>query len=313
MSHFGPSSVTRILGEVPLPYENSGTTKGKGSAQHAARDPNTPPGVTARLNFAWRLVGTGLGFALFGLGGLVLSTLVFPLSIVLVRDPEKRQEFARSLIGGAFRAFIRMMKSLGVMSYEIHGTEHMSDTRRTVIIANHPSLIDVVFLVSFFPRSECVIKRAVTRNPFMRGTVSAANYISNENPEQLLATCSERVMAGFSLILFPEGTRSTPGERLRFKPGATAIAVRASARVLPILIECRPPTLRKNEPWYHIPTVRPHWIFRIHPPLEAEKFACPGDNQRQATRKLQSGLLDYYESHLYMEPDRNQDRDSAVK
>lgn len=312
MSLFGPSSVTRILGEVPLQHENSETTNGKGSAQHAARDPNTPPGVAARLDFAWRLIGTGLAFALFGLGGLVLGMLVFPLSIVIVRDPAKRQEFSRRLIGGAFRTFIWLMTSLRVIGYEIHGKEHMSDTTRTVIIANHPSLMDVVFLVSFFPRSECVVKRAVTRNPFMRGTVSAANYISNEYPEQLLATCSERVMAGSSLILFPEGTRSTHGVRLRFKMGAAAIAVRASASVLPILIECRPPTLRKHEPWYHIPTVRPHWVFRIHPPLEAEKFACPGDNQRQATRKLQSGLLDYYESHLYTEPDRNQDRDSAV-
>lgn len=286
-----------------MQYENSGTTKGKGSAQHGSRDPNTPSGVAAWLDCAWRLIGTGLGFALFGLGGLVLGIVVFPLSFVLVRDPAKRQEFARSLIASAFRAFIWFMKSIGGLSYEVHGTEHMSDTRRMVIIANHPSLIDVVFLVSFFPRSECVIKRAVTRNPFMRGTVSAANYISNENPEQLLATCSERVTAGSSLILFPEGTRSTHGERLRFKPGAAAIAVRSKARVLPILIQCHPPTLRKHEPWYHIPRHRPHWTFEVHPPLETVDSYGPEDNLRQATRKLQARLLDHYEMHLPASPD----------
>lgn len=296
-----------------MQHENSATTKDKGNGQHTGRGVNPPPGVAARLNMAWRLIATGLSFTLFGLGGLVLGIVVFPLSFVLVRDAAKRQEFARGMIGSAFRAFIWIMKFLGGLSYEVHGKEHMNDTRRMVIIANHPSLLDIVFLVSFFPHSECVVKRAVTRNPFMRGTAIAANYISNENPEQLLTTCSQRVADGSSLILFPEGTRSAQRDRLRFKPGAAAIAVRANARVLPILIECRPPTLRKHEPWYHTPRVRPHWIFTINPPLEIGKFAGPDDTQRQATRKLQSGLLEFYESHLHTGPGRNQERDSAGK
>lgn len=246
----------------------------------------------------WRLFGTALSFAAFGVGGLVLGVLVFPFFFVLVRDKAVRQRLARKLIGGAFAAFVWLMKSLGVLSYEIRGAESMADVRRTLIIANHPSLIDVVFLVSFFPQSECVVKTAVTRNPFMRGTALAANYISNRDPEQMLQDCTSRLREGSSLILFPEGTRRDQDAPLKFKLGAAAIAVRANARILPILIDCNPPTLRKGEPWYHIPRQRPHWTFEIHPPLGIEELVGQTDDQRHATQELQAALLNYYRNHL---------------
>lgn len=263
-------------------------------------------GLLGWCNRAWRLVATALSFTLFGLGGLVLGLLVFPFFFVLLRDPDKRQRAARKLVGRAFSAFVWIMKSLRAMSYEVCGKTHMRDVRRTVIIANHPSLIDVVFLVAFFPQAECVVKRAVVRNPFMRGTALAANYIANDDPEQLLATCIDRVAAGSSLILFPEGTRRRQDAALKFKPGAAAIAVRSKARLLPVVIECDPPTLRKGEPWYRIPRRRPHWRFEVHPAMEIGDFTDPGDDQRQATRKLQSGLLAFYNSQLDGGPQRGQ-------
>lgn len=250
------------------------------------------------LNRTWRLVGTTLSFTVFGVGGLLLGILVFPLFFVFVSDSVKRQKIARSLVGSGFRAFVWMMKSLGVLTYEISGAEHMKDVRRTLIIANHPTLIDVVFLVSFFPQSECVIKRAVTRNPFMGAVVKAANYISNSDPEIMLEECAERLRNGSSLVMFPEGTRRDQRAPPVFRMGAASIAVRAEARIMPIVIDCQPPTLRKNEPWYNIPRTRPHWRFVLRPPMSLGDFVEPMENQRQTVRALQSSLVEFYKTHI---------------
>ena len=128
------------------------------------------------LGIIWRIVGTGTSFFVFGLGGLVTGIFIFPLLTLLVRDREKRSAMARRYISRAFAMFVGLMKGLGVMSYEIQGRENIQLGSNRLIIANHPTLIDVVFLVSLFPGVDCVVKEGVVRNPFMRGVAVPANY-----------------------------------------------------------------------------------------------------------------------------------------
>src|SRR3546814_5114582 len=57
----------------------------------------------------------------------------------------------------SFRTFIWMMKSLGVLSYEIPGREKLDHAGANLIVANHPSLIDIVFIVRMLPEALCVV------------------------------------------------------------------------------------------------------------------------------------------------------------
>jgi 1-acyl-sn-glycerol-3-phosphate acyltransferase len=239
-----------------------------------------------RLNHAWRLFGTGLSFGVFGLVGLLMGLFLFPMLFVFVRNADARQTMARRLIGKAFSAFIWFMKILGVLSYRIQGVENIRPGRNQLIIANHPTLIDVVFLVSLFPQSDCVIKEAVTKNPFMRSTVAAANYISASDAGELLDFCTERLMSGASLILFPEGTRSIPGQSLEFQPGAATVAVQSGAEILPVVIQCTPPTLVKNVPWYEIPSRRFFISIKVLNPISLAELVNGNLNPRQAARSL---------------------------
>ena len=242
------------------------------------------------LDYYRRLFGTALGFAVFGVAGLVMGLVLFPLLFVFVRDDVARQRVARRLIGRAFGAFVGMIKWLGVLTFEISGREHIDEGRNHLIVANHPTLLDVVFLVSMFPHADCVIKEAVIRNPFMRSTVLAANYISNDAFEDLLESCVERVRKGSSLLLFPEGTRSVPGRPLEFKPGAATVAVRTDARVLPVAIDCTPPFLMKEKPWYYVPPSRPHFSIRIMPPLSLGELVPDRHDQRHARHAMNDAL-----------------------
>ena len=71
------------------------------------------------VNRAWRIFATGFAFFLFGLGGLTLAILVFPVLNVVVRDPIARRTRARGTIAGAFRLFLRLMRALGLMRYRL--------------------------------------------------------------------------------------------------------------------------------------------------------------------------------------------------
>ena len=65
-----------------------------------------------RLDHAWRVLGTGLSFAAFGVGGLLLGVLVMPV-LLLMRDPVVRRRRARRVVQVAFASHLRLMRALG--------------------------------------------------------------------------------------------------------------------------------------------------------------------------------------------------------
>jgi len=240
---------------------------------------------------AWRLFATVFGFAVFGVGGVIMGLLVFPSMFLFLRDRQRRQFVARRLIGRAFGGFWAMINVLGVLDYRIEGREHLGAQRDQLIVANHPTLIDVVILISLFPRANCVIKDAVTKNLFMRSVVRAADYITNSEPEELLESCVAYLRTGGSLMLFPEGTRSKPGQMIDFKPGAATVAARAGVDVLPVAIECKPLFLSKEMPWFFVPDERPVFTIKILPPLPASEFPEDRGDERHARHELNQILL----------------------
>ncbi len=247
----------------------------------------------------WRLFATSLSFFVFGVGGLVLGLLVFPLTFLFIRNSLKRKQIVRSTVGKAFGVFVRMMRWLRVIDYQIEGLEHVDHSGNRLIVANHPSLIDVVFLVSIFPMADCVVKKAVIQNPFMRGVAQPADYVSNDDTGAFLETCVERLKAGASLVLFPEGTRTALDHKLTFKMGAASIAVRSGAQILPVIIQISPPHhLSKQKPWYWIPETRPKYSIRIQAPVSQEALIGQADSQREATHKLNKALMTYFVNKL---------------
>ena len=182
----------------------------------------------------WRVFGTGLGFLAVGVGGV----LVFPLINVFIRRRQLRTEVARDLIGFTFHCIVRSMRAMGVFRYEIKGLERL-ERRGLLILANHPTLIDIVFLMAFVKRADCIIKSALWRNPFTHCTVRAAAYIRNDDDgTRLVEDCVAAIRNGNNLIIFPEGTRTSGDGSITLKRGAANIAVRARRNVTPVLIRC---------------------------------------------------------------------------
>ena len=168
----------------------------------------------------WRLVFTGLSFALFGLGGLVLRLVCFPLITLLNRDLLQRQRKSRWLINRVFYLFVEFMRRTGVITYTIDHPERLGRPGQ-MVIANHPSLIDVVLLISCLRDTNCVVKESLWHNPFTHGPVRAAGYISNDASIDMIENTAAALCEGQTLVIFPEGTRTTPGQMPVFHRGGS--------------------------------------------------------------------------------------------
>jgi 1-acyl-sn-glycerol-3-phosphate acyltransferase len=250
------------------------------------------------LGYCWRWGGTAISFAVFGIGSLFLGIIVVPLISIVIRDKDRRLRWSRAVVGEAMKGFAFFMSGVGVLRYEITGFENVDKNKNYLILANHPSLIDVVFLLSIFPTAECVVKEPLKRNFFTRRLMNGVDYLSNEDPIAWLQECVERLEDGRSLILFPEGTRTDPGEPLNFKAGAGSIAVRAGAECLPVIISCEPTTLTKSESWHHVPDRRVFFSIRIQPPISARDVLTDSGYTRQAGRAFNQYLHRYFTGKL---------------
>jgi 1-acyl-sn-glycerol-3-phosphate acyltransferase len=252
-----------------------------------------------RLDYLRRLAGTGLSFALFGLGGVCIGCLAFPFVCLLNPTRSKRQRSARWLIHKSFALHLATMKQLGVLDYQISGLERLQGSSGELIVANHPTLIDVVFLISRLPQADCIVKASLWNNPFTRGPVRAADYLLNDGSPELVEKCAARLISGTSLVIFPEGTRTEQNSRLNeFQRGAANIAARSGAPCRPVVIRCSPSTLTKNEKWYHIPPRRFLLSMEVGEVLPVKTIIEQSGSLPIAARRINTMLYGFFAARL---------------
>lgn len=253
-----------------------------------------------RLNYYWRLFGTGLSFFLFGCMGILVWGLMFPLIAPFLGRGEIKKRRTRELMSGIFRVYMDFMRLIGILDYRVLGRREQLAEGGNLVIANHPCLLDIVFLISQIPNATCIVKPALIRNPFMRIPIRAAGYVYAEDPELLIRHCAEELKGGGSLIIFPEGTRTKPGNAVKFQRGAAAIALHAEANLLPVTIYCTPSTLTKHEKWYQIPQKRFTLSLYVGDHMRltpvSEKIGRP-QLTRQLTRQLEAYFIEQLAQH----------------
>jgi len=218
-----------------------------------------------------RVVTTGLSFLLFGLFGTALGLLVVPLLLMIPGSRSAHQARVRRMIRLAFRALVGFMNQSGCISYRFSGASSLGRPGQ-LVIANHPSLIDIVLLIAFVPGAACVVKRAAWRNPSMVLAVHAAGYVANSPTEAMIERASALLRSGECLIMFPEGTRTRPDQPAHFHRGAASVALRAAQVVTPVFIRVRPPHLSKAVPWYKVPAIRPHYSLTVGAGIDPAQF-----------------------------------------
>lgn len=254
--------------------------------------------MITKINYTWRLIVTGLGFALFSGGGFALCLTVFPIIILFSRDRYQRAYRVRYVISFIFRIYLMILEFLGAIKVNTSGLENLQTMRGSLVICNHPSLLDVVIIMSRLQSIQCVVKNTLWSNFLIGGVMRAAGYIRNDiDPELFLDECKKQLNLGENIIIFPEGTRSTPGQPIKLLRGLGNLALAAEANIQALVMDCQPITLTKGEKWYNIPPKRAIFNLQIGPLFPSSNYK--NDHPRSIrVRALMRDIQQYYDRQL---------------
>ena len=242
----------------------------------------------------WRVFGAGFSFVVFGAAGIVLGVLVFPVLRVVVRDVKRREAWSRALLRVAFRLFIELMNALGVLRYSFTGRDRL-DRTGLLILANHPSLIDAVFLMAFVKNADCVVDAPLGENPFTRGAVRAAGYISNEPAGlPMVEACIASLARGGNLVFFPEGTRTPPDGAIHLLRGGAQVAVRGGRDITPVIIRSVPRMLMRGQKWWQVPVRHSRYTISVGDDIPVRPFLDRSPEPAISARALNDYLQQYF-------------------
>lgn len=249
------------------------------------------------LDRAGRSIGQIALFAVFGIYGALMSALLVPLYSVVVRDRVRRAHGIRRVVHYLLRAYIGLMQALRLIDLEVIGLDRVPPPG-SLIVANHPSLIDALILLAHIDGGVVVAKRSLQINPFTSAAIRGANYVVNDDAVALIDACRNRISAGESLVLFPECTRTAADGVIRLRRGAAQIAVRSGCSVIPVTIEFSEPLLTKESRWWMAPKVRPRVRVVGHTPIDPAQFLQGHHSVSLAARRLTEHLRVLYVKEL---------------
>lgn len=168
---------------------------------------------------------------------LILITPVFA-AIALLTFPLPPLTRYR-IITAWTRCIIWSARNICGIRYRVIGAENIPQ-KPCVILSKHQSAWETLAFQLIFPPQVWVLKKELLRVPFfgwglsMLSPIAIDRSLRREALQQLIEQGQQRLDAGFSIVIFPEGTRIPPGSRGKYRPGGARLAVQTGTAVLPV-------------------------------------------------------------------------------
>lgn len=168
-----------------------------------------------------------LGLATIGLIPIMLASLFF-------KGPARSSFLARWSV-----FIIQMLRVICGVEYEIIGKENIPD-ENAVILCKHQSAWETFGLQAVFPGQTWVLKRELLWIPIfgwalaLAGAIAIDRSSANKALKQVIAKGRDRLEKGYWVVIFPEGTRTKPGEKGKYNAGGAMLAARTGYPVVPV-------------------------------------------------------------------------------
>jgi 1-acyl-sn-glycerol-3-phosphate acyltransferase len=253
-------------------------------------------GIVSRI---WRILWTGLSFAHVGVVCLLLGLVIFPIIRLLPGTREEKEVRCQWWVHRSVRNFFDILELMRVMRLRAHNVERLNQPG-VLVVANHPTLLDAFSLISLMPQADIVVKGSHYHNPFLAAAARGAGYIPNLNGPRLVADCVERLARGRSMIIFPEGTRSSVNGLGPFARGAAHVALKSNCELVPVTIKCEPATLYRGKAWWDVPEHSFTLTLTVDEPLVVKDIVQQPMALPRAARVLTAALTDHFERRLHV-------------
>lgn len=209
----------------------------------------------------------------FGVGAVILAVFVFPFIRLFTLRRKDFGVVARAYVSHTFRVFLGFLNLLHVSIRKVENEDDYRNIHSKIIIANHPSLLDFVYIMSLVPNSTCIVRGGLTKTP-LRGVIKQA-YITNTTTfEDMCVECKKLTDMGCNVIIFPEGTRTPRHGKNNYKKGAARIALYCGCDVQPIFIGGSDKYgLGKHDPLWSYNHVEPYlYDFKKLPVISIDEY-----------------------------------------
>lgn len=231
---------------------------------------------------------TGLTYGIFVFGSFFLTIL----GLVLRAMPIPRRWFRRiyhSLI--SVLTFTIMHVAFNLRKVVINASGVIF-TRPGIIIANHSSFLDILLTTMLNPRVILLTNEWVWKSPIFGGVVRLADYyVVTEGAASSVEKLKALVAEGYSIVVFPEGTRSKDGKLRRFHKGAFYLAEQLNLPIDPIIVYGAADVIPKSTIFLNDGTI---WV-KMLPPIMPEDTSF-GDNYSARTKAISKHFKENYEA-----------------
>jgi 1-acyl-sn-glycerol-3-phosphate acyltransferase len=167
---------------------------------------------------------------------LVVAT-VLGLLLTFWRPPRQRRLFVMPMV----RMIMGLVRSLLRIDQRVLGTENIP-ARPCIIMSKHQSAWETFALQEIFPLTSFVYKRELHWLPFFGWGLKLMPFVGIDRTagkaalNQVAERGKKRLDEGYSIVIFPEGTRVAPGHHRRYKIGGAHLAVTSGAPVVPVAL-----------------------------------------------------------------------------
>lgn len=201
---------------------------------------------------------------------IVYDTLICALLAIGVSLWKKGGNGAH-LVG---RLWARSILFLSRVKVSVSGLEHIDPARPYLYMANHQSMFDIFSLLAYLPvQFRWLAKRELFQIPIFGYSMARAGYISIDRSDRRsahksLLEAAQKIAGGVSVVIFPEGSRSTDGQVMPFKAGGFHLAMRSGRPIVPVVICGARQVMPKGRL-----RIRPgHICISINPPIDTAAY-----------------------------------------
>jgi len=253
------------------------------------------PSILNRPLYIYRVIGKWISFFAFGLATLTLVLIVFPVMRLVIHPAYRFKKLGRRFVSSSMSGFVSFMHLLKIVDIEPDNRESYRNLESKIVVANHPSLLDIIMLLSLIPNVDCIVNTSLNRNVIVKGVVRQLYILNSLDVETIFKACSESLKQGNCLVIFPEGTRTPRSGKITIKRGAARVALVLGCNIVPLHIGGTDKYgLGKKDPWTGF-NPRERYIYRISmgPEINPEKYSeLPAPKAvRAMNREIESFLF----------------------